>query len=510
MFNNCGKSIGDEIDKLNVIFIVIDTLRADFLGCYSGRAKTPNIDEIARKGIIFNNAFSASDFTAPSFLSIFSGLYPSEHGMINWSKKSKRIPLINNLVNNGYKVQGFTSFRFIKQLLQNSMDIKCVGSDFGEYWDVNQHLMVTEQALRFLEKNKKNTFFLFIHHSATHAPYRFPKYILSQLKKDKGYEFYYNSLKSDNLINAIFPQMNNENLDKLFQSDDEAKEKSSIIAKVTTGITNLEKNQANFINYLYKKEVEWTDILFGKILDKLTELELHENTIICFLSDHGELLFEQGKFGHANDYMTNEVLKIPWLLYFPNLNENKTVETIVSHVNIMPTILEIIGLKLDDRLKKRSLWSALLNNKQIVPKPVYSEGNYRIAVIKNDVKYVTDTKRKSQFLGLKDFMINSLRLLVKLPNSINKLKLNFKLFMIPYYKRLKGISKEQLNQLDSINKIEKPIVKNRFRLKKEMSDLIDEYYNMEKVNLTEELSEDELEIIKVRLEALGYLVRKQK
>jgi arylsulfatase A-like enzyme len=81
--------MGDAIDKLNVLFIVIDTLRADFLSCYSNLAKTPNIDDIARKGIKFNNAFSTSDFTAPSFLSIFSGLYPSEHGMIDWKKNQE-------------------------------------------------------------------------------------------------------------------------------------------------------------------------------------------------------------------------------------------------------------------------------------------------------------------------------------------------------------------------------------------------------------------------------------
>lgn len=417
---------------------------------------------------------------------------------------------MEDLINKGYKIQGFTSFRFIQQLLQNSMDIKCVGSDFGEYWDINQHLMVVEQALSFLEDNKKNTFFLFIHHSAPHAPYRFPKNILQELRKDKGFEFYFNSLKSDNLINAIFPQMNNGDLDKLFQSDEEAKEKSSLIAKVTTGIINLEKNQADFINYLYAKEVEWTDILFGMIIDKLKQLDLEKKTIICFLSDHGELLFEKGKFGHANDFMYNEVLKIPLLIYSPSFNESQTVDVNVSHINIMPTLLDMIGLKLDSKIKKRSIWSGLSNNKKISSKPVYSEGNFRVAVIKNDVKYVTDSIRKSQIIGLKDFIINSLKFFPKLPSSIGELKRNFRLFLIPYYQRLKGISKEELYRLGPINKFEKPVVKNRFSLKKEMSDLIDKYYNMEKVNLAEELSAEELEIIKVRLEALGYLDRKQK
>jgi len=430
--------------------------------------------------------------------------------MISWSKKSKKIPLIENFVNNGYKIQGFTSFKFIKQLLQNSMDIKCIDSDFDEYWDVNQHLNVTEQALRFLDENEKNTFFLFIHHSAPHAPYRFPKYLLNQLKKDKEFAYYCDYFKSDKLLNAIFPQMNKVDLDILFQSDDEAKEKSSLIAKVTTGMINLEKNQANFINYLYKKEVEWTDILFGKILDKLKELNLFNNTIICFLSDHGELLFEQGKFGHANDYMYNEVLKIPCIICSPTLNEKKTIEGNVSHVNIMPTLLEIVGLILDDRIKKRSLWLELSNKIEIATKPVYSEGNFRIAVIKDNIKYVTDTKRRSQIINLKNFIIDSLKLLPKLSNSIDELKQNFTLFIVPYYKRLKGISKEELYYFDPINKIEKPVVKNISALKKEMADLINDYYNMEKLNLTEELSEEELEIIKVRLEALGYLEKKQK
>lgn len=437
-------------------------------------------------------------------------MYPSEHGMIDWSKKSKKIPLMGNLNKIGYKVNGFTSFKFIKQLLQNSIDIECIGTDFDEYWDVNQHLIVTERALNFLAENRRKLFFLFYHHSAPHAPYRFPKNELKCLKNDKEFKSYYKNLKSDRLINTIFPQMNNEELDMIFQTEDEAKKYSSLIAKATTGILKLEKKQADFIRFLYKREVEWTDYLIGRILNKLKKLDLQKNTIICFSADHGELLYEQSKFGHANDYMNNEVIKVPWIIYSPNIKENKIIDSNVSHINIMPTLLEMIGIKLNEKSKKRSLWTELSENKQIVSKPVYSAGKFRIAVIRDNVKYITDSKRESQIICFRDFIMNSLKLLPTLSNSIDEIRNNFILFMGPYYKRLIGIPKEELFEFDSKQNIEKSMVTHKSSLKKEMAMLIDEYYNLEKVDLTEELSEDELRIIKVRLEALGYLVKKHK
>jgi len=120
-------------------------------------------------------------------MSIFTGLYSSEHGMINWNKKSKKLPLIEKLKKKGYVVQGYTSFKFIKQLFNSSMDIDVVGEDFEAYWDINQHVEVTNRAIKFLENNKNNKFFLFYHHSAPHAPYRFPKDVLQFIKKEERF-----------------------------------------------------------------------------------------------------------------------------------------------------------------------------------------------------------------------------------------------------------------------------------------------------------------------------------
>ena len=114
---------------------------------------------------------------------------------------------------------------------------------------------------------------------------------------------------------------------------------------------------------------------------------------------------------------------------------------------------------------------------------------------------------KGQRVGFSEFIGNSVKLLPKLPASINDIRNNFLIYSQPYYKRLIGITKEELYQFDSNKNIEKPIVKNS-SLKNEMAKLVDDYYKMEKVDLTEELSEDDLKIIKVRLEALGYLVKK--
>jgi len=442
-------------------------------------------------------------------MSIFSGLYPSEHGIINWSKKSKKIPLLDDLKTNGYNVQGFTSFRFIKQLFQSSMEIECIGEDFGEYWDINQHQVVNERTLKFLEDNRKNPFFLFYHHSAPHAPYRFPKKELEKVKNNEDFMYYYQKLEYDRLINSMFPQFNNSDLNYIFKNDDEAKIHSSLIAKATTGMIKLEKDQAELIKYLYKKEVEFTDFLFGRIIAKLKDTNLQKNTIICFLADHGELLAEKDKFGHANDYMLNSVLRVPCIIFHPELKEKILVESNISQVNILPTILEMIGVKLDVTIKKRSYWREISEKKQIESIPIYSEGNFRIAVIKDNIKYVTDSKRKGQIIYFKDFLKNSFKLLPTLTDSTDELRNNFTQFLVPYYKRIMGISKDEMYEIDTKNNIERHFLKPKTSLKKKYAKLIEDYYAMKQVDITEELSEEELKIIKVRLEALGYLEKKQ-
>jgi arylsulfatase A-like enzyme len=497
------------IKKYNILFIVIDTLRADYLGCHGGNANTPNIDELAQNSIIFKNAFSASDFTAPSFLSIFSGLYPSEHGVIDWSKKTKKLPLIEILKNNDYKIQGFTSFRFIKQLLEGSMNIEFIGEDFNEYWDINQHLRVTEQTIRFIEENKNKPFFLFYHHSAPHAPYRFPKSEINKIKNDNEFQKHFRILKSDRILNSFFPQISNDNIDKIYNNDEEAIKNSSLIAKATTGMIELNKYQSQMIKYLYKKEIEWTDKLLGKIISKLKDLNLLEKTIICFLADHGELLFENRKFGHANDYMLNGVIKIPCIINSPLIENQKIINTNISHVNILPTIVEMIGLDPDNKLKNRSLWKEISKNKRIQSEPIYSEGNFRIAVINDNQKFITDSRRKSQIINFKGFIKKIIDLIHSGSFSINEIKKIFFLFIVPYYKRFKGISKYEFYEINMENGKELKISKNKKFLLKKMRHFIDEYYNLKKVNLTEELSEEELKIIKVRLEALGYFDNKK-
>ena len=75
--------------KPNIILIVVDTLRADYLHCYGYKDElTPNIDDIARSGARFENVYSASNFTAPAFASLFTALYPAQHGVYDFRIES--------------------------------------------------------------------------------------------------------------------------------------------------------------------------------------------------------------------------------------------------------------------------------------------------------------------------------------------------------------------------------------------------------------------------------------
>ena len=109
----------------NIVLIGIDALRADHLGCYAYDKETsPNIDNLAKKGITFENAFSCINTTDPSFTTILSGKYPISHGIRNHSEK-----VTNSMLQNFYKQK----IRFLSEILRDN-GYKTIGIDWLGRW----------------------------------------------------------------------------------------------------------------------------------------------------------------------------------------------------------------------------------------------------------------------------------------------------------------------------------------------------------------------------------------
>lgn len=284
-------------DDLNVVFILIDTLRADRLGAYGYERNTsPNLDRIARHGIRFANTESQSSWTKASMASLWTGMYPERTGIQSFANA---LPLEavtpaeiyrdegyrtagiwrNGWVANNFRFdQGFslyvrprTSQRDQQVRRRNPSAHGLVGTDFD----------ATESAMEFFHSlGPDERFFLYIHYMDIH------QYLYADISPDFGTSF------SDFYDSSIF----------------------------------------------------WVDYNIGILEAALREKGLLDRTVIVIASDHGEAFFEHGAEGHARDLYT-EVLDVPLIVSLPfDLPQGVVVHSRAANVDIWPTLLDLMGM----------------------------------------------------------------------------------------------------------------------------------------------------------------------
>jgi arylsulfatase A-like enzyme len=309
----------------DIVFIIIDTLRADHMECYGYRKKTaPFISKIASKGIVFENAFAASSWTAPATSSIFTSLYPFQHGVLtgfhasmqmiekNPSMKINRIPAAVSTLPEIMKNTGYKTFAITDNLNICEDEGFAVGFDFFRNFDYKGAGTVNTTLLSIQRKmNSHHPYFLYLHYNDPHTPYhsRAPWFI------DSG-----NHLKR-------------------FES-------------------------------AYDSEISFTD---DKIKRLFTKMGWDKNTLVIITADHGE---EFGEHGGEHHGMTlySEVIHVPLILYFPDGNiVPKRIAEPVSTIDIMPSIEEFVGLEPDSSLSGTSFFQLISGNGSIVTSGKYTE-----------------------------------------------------------------------------------------------------------------------------------------
>lgn len=292
-------------DELNILFLTIDSLRPDKLSCYYyGKRTSPNIDRLCDEGLVFLNAYASSGWTSPSLVSIFSSLLPTTHGVevrgfVLNSRMKTPVELISE---KGWKAYG-----------QHAS-----GDTIGNLGFLPAGGTLEE----FLEKVRNEKFFVWYHLRTPHLPYNPPqRYIV---------EFGGSVTVS---IDKIKPLM----------------EKKMIVKGVEE--MELTEHEREFVRTLYEADVRAQDDEIGLIVEKLRQLGLWKKTVIVLTSDHGEELFEHGWVGHASTsldgHLYTEILKIPLIIRLPGLKRRIDVQTPVSHIDIMPMLFGILGLKPD-------------------------------------------------------------------------------------------------------------------------------------------------------------------
>ena len=283
-----GRSSEAKEDLPNILLFTIDACRPDHFGCYGyNRNTTPNIDKLAREGVLFTQAFSQSAWTTPGMISIFTSLYPPAHGVDAKDRtlKDDILTLPKVLKKNGYVVPVLPKF-----------------VDIPNYWHLGFEVVDKEQfqaeegedLLKLLEAYKDQRFFIWYHYHGLHLPYN-PKNP-------------YDKIFQEDIISGI-------------SADSEAVsvvKKKSVIKNNSINFDNADKK---VIVALYDGQARQLDDYIGQLTGKMKEWGILDNTVIIITSDHGEELFEHGFIGHAstslNAKLYDEIIHIPLIIWRP-------------------------------------------------------------------------------------------------------------------------------------------------------------------------------------------------
>jgi arylsulfatase A-like enzyme len=350
----------------NVVLIGIDTLRADHLSC-SGyeRNTTPNIDVVASEASVFKRAFATTSWTLPSFHSIMTSLYQASHGVITHKHRLDRshVTLAEILKNQGYRTAGFVSGPFLKAIygFDQGFDVYEESVSSASVIEANEDITspaLTDLVLPWLQENAGNRFFLFIHYWDPHADY------IPPAPYDKIFDPYYEGT------------MDGTNI------------------KWTDKVSTLtSKRDVEHIVALYDGEITWTDDHVGQVMNTLRESGLDENTVVVIVSDHGEEFLDHGGKVHGMT-IYNEVIHVPLIFRIPGVSEARKFESVVSTVDVMPTILDILDIGLPRSIDGESLM-AIINGERDKKRTneVYSELLHNLTtVVRGRWKLIYDSE----------------------------------------------------------------------------------------------------------------------
>ncbi len=300
---------GTEGDRPNVLLVSLDALRADRVSCYGhSRPTTPGLDELARKGVIFETAITTAPWTLPSHASMLTGLYPHHHEAIRPRSLLARrnLTLAELLREAGYATAAFTGGGHLS-------DRYGFAQGFDVY-EILRHESTSEtvaRGLRWLEEERHRPFFLFLHTYEPHMPFRDPRFADPE---DAG---------------RVGPS---------FERDD--------LLELRRGEWNPTPAERRYISDLYDGDARSTDAGLQDLWAWLERRGEIDRTLIIVTSDHGEELFERGhrhsaRHGHT---LYEELIRVPLILRYPPVfPEGSRVAAPVSLVDLAPTVAAAVG-----------------------------------------------------------------------------------------------------------------------------------------------------------------------
>ena len=318
-----GRRKGDR--RPNFVLITIDALRADHVGAYgSAEGLTPNIDAFAAEATQYEAAYASSPWTLTSFCSLltsrrpsFCGLKTADVQLRDWYLWEARLPeevpvLSEQLQRSGYATAAELTNPFLARERGLQRGFQHFRNEDGDQIGsvLTPASTVTEKASLWLELNRREPFFLWLHYLDPHVPYR-PPDMPAELRAEYP--------ESWITARAYWYQV-------MQNSDPETRARYQ-----------------EFCRKMYAEEVRYVDRWFGELIVALKESGLYEDSLVVVTADHGEELFDHGAFEHGHS-MYEELLRVPLLVKWPKATEaDKRISQTVGLLDLAPTFLEFAG-----------------------------------------------------------------------------------------------------------------------------------------------------------------------
>ncbi len=374
----------------NIVLVVVDTERTDVTQPYGeSRPTTPFLSQLAKEGIVFKNAFSTAPWTTPAMFSMITGLYPKEHGIVDgvvhgFGKRKKAfgqqalpeqsVTLAEHLKENGYTTFGVcTNFHMNHKFGFDQGFDHYAGGDFAY---IPFPDMAIESLLPAIKKAKK--WFLWLHYFDPHFPYRIeqPWFDEWNNSKYKSYEhFAYETVFENYRIkNGLEPDepVPTKDLYRLYKTA------VSFIANPTLQFFSLPSykdyvtdDHLDFYRAAYMSTIRRTD---ESIKEAFSKLGIDDQTLVIATADHGEELLDHGGIGHKRYvHVYQELIHIPLIIRLPGRQGAGTVvDTPVSLVDIVPTLLDLLGKPVPADVSGVSL-VPLIKGEEISNRPLFAE-----------------------------------------------------------------------------------------------------------------------------------------
>ncbi len=304
-------------DIRRIVMVSFDSLRTDRIGAYgSDRSVTPVLDAFSRECMIFSDCSVQEPFALTSQMSFLTSLYPFNHKLDPTTELRPGAPTLTETLRNcGYHSAAFVANNWLKA--EYGFD---QGFNSYRYLPDYSADQMNQVIFSWLEDNRHDRFFLFINYH--------------DLNVRKGPLPYSPPEPFANLFKTAYDEL-------VFDGCRDDACGAALMMQAAKGKTVLSDAQWKYLQFMYDSAVYYADSRFGRLLEKLKEEKLYQNTMFILYSPHGEEFGDHGSALHFQLYQ--ECVRVPLMLRIPQSVKNKIFDYPIQSIELMPSVLNIIG-----------------------------------------------------------------------------------------------------------------------------------------------------------------------